>query len=196
MIMANDAPYTRPSFEDALAAWKALLKQRGFSDNLLWLFDENLCFEKDAARPEGFRLGFQVGFTPPPAEAEKIAYEHFQEFEHPIVFYRVGSAGVKSLCLVLGDNWFANKTEAEGFLLQQNWRILFRPGGADSIEEIYDKQRWQNRILRDRPLHDLDFCMTLQAVHETLAHGRVLTAYDRYALRFLHLWRRFLGHSE
>jgi hypothetical protein len=31
----------------------------------------------------------------------------------------------------------------------------------------------------------LDFCMTLQAVHETLAHGRVLTPYEQYALKIL-----------
>jgi hypothetical protein len=38
--------------------------------------------------------------------------------------------------------------------------------------------------------------MTLRAVHETLAHGRVLTAYEHYALRFLHAWRRMLHPSD
>jgi hypothetical protein len=47
-------------------------------------------------------------------------------------------------------------------------------------------------MVKNRPLHDLDFCMPLRAVHEVLAHGRVLTTYEHYALRFLHAWRRII----
>jgi len=50
--------------------------------------------------------------------------------------------------------------------------------------------------LRDRPLHDLDFCMTLRAIHETLAHGRVLTAYERYALKLLSSWRHIFASAD
>ncbi|MEI6569278.1 MAG: hypothetical protein WCR20_21540, partial [Verrucomicrobiota bacterium] len=60
------------------------------------------------------------------------------------------------------------------------------------LEEITDFQRWRQRLMKSRPLHDLDFCMDLKAVHEILAHGRVLTAYEHYALRFLHAWGRLL----
>ena len=63
--------------------------------------------------------------------------------------------------------------------------MSFHPGGSGDISEISDEPRWKQRILRDRPLHDLDFCMTLQAVHETLAHGRVLTPYEQFALKVL-----------
>ncbi|HWH69566.1 MAG TPA: hypothetical protein VNT26_09290, partial [Candidatus Sulfotelmatobacter sp.] len=59
-----------------------------------------------------------------------------------------------------------------------------------------DKQRWQHRLLRDRPLHDLDFCMSLQTVHEILAHGRALSTYERYGLKFLHMWRHILGQRD
>jgi hypothetical protein len=34
--------------------------------------------------------------------------------------------------------------------------------------------------------------MTLRAVHETLAHGRVLSAYEHYALKLLHAWKRLI----
>ncbi|HVV70273.1 MAG TPA: hypothetical protein VHI52_02050, partial [Verrucomicrobiae bacterium] len=98
--------------------------------------------------------------------------------------------------IILADKWFDQKGESDGYSKRGDWLMLFRLGPTEEVEEIKDKSRWTQRMLRDRPLHDLDFCMTLQAVHETLAHGRVLTAYDRYALRFLHVWRRFLGHSE
>jgi hypothetical protein len=70
---------------------------------------------------------------------------------------------------------------------------MFRPGPPGDIEEVKDRQRWEKRIVRDRSLQDLDFCMTLRAVHEMLAHGRVLTAYERYALKLLHVWRHFMG---
>jgi len=191
--MANDPKPQRPAFDDALTAWTGLLKQRGFPTACVWIFDENLCFEKDAARPGGFRLGFQTAITPPPPGAERVAYEHFAESEARIVFYRIGSSQGKSICLVLCDQWFDAKQEADGFVRRDGWLLSFYPGTATDTEEITDAQRWKNRILRDRPLHDLDFCMSLRAVHEMLAHGYMLTAYDRYALKFLHAWRHLLG---
>ncbi len=194
--MANPTAYTRPAFEEALRAWKTCLSQRGLPSDVTWIFDENLCFETDPAKPGGFRLGFQTEFSPPPPEAGQIAYDYFSEFDAPLVFYRIGSSGGKSICLLLCDEWFAAKGEAEGFLRRDEWRIAFRPGTAEDIEQIADRGRWERRLLRQRPLHDLDFCMTLRAVHETLAHGRVLTSYEHYALRLLHLWKRVLGHKD
>jgi hypothetical protein len=188
--------YTRPAFEDAIKAWKTLLTQRGLPAELLWIFDENLCFEQDPASPGGYRLGFQTAFTPPPPDADRIAYGYFAEFEAPLVFYRVGSARAKSVCLLLCDKWFENKREADGFVRRDDWLFLFRPGAAQELEEIADRQRWERRIVRRRPLHDLDFCMTLRAVHETLAHGRVLSAYEHSALKVLHLWRRLFGEHR
>jgi hypothetical protein len=194
--MDKKPEYTRPPFPEALKTWKALLTERGFPPELIWVFDENLCFEKNAANAEGFCLGFQTLFTPPPPEAEKIAYDHFQEFDAPLVWYRLGTHEGKSVCLLLCDQWFRTKTESEGFNQRPEWRMLFRPGPARELEEVKERARWEKRLLRDRPLHDLDFCMTLRAVHETLAHGRVLTAYERYALKLLHVWRHWLGDSH
>ena len=191
--MEKPTSFNRPPFEQALQAWRSLLSQRKLPAEVIWVFDENLCFEKDPAAPMGFRLGFQTAFTPPPNEAERIAYEHFSEFEAPLVFYRLGSSGGKSVCVLLCDEWFQNKTDAEGFVPRPEWLMLFRPGPQVEIEEVQDKSRWEGRLLRERPLHDLDFCMTLRGVHEMLAHGRVLTAYERYALKLLHVWRHWLG---
>ncbi len=189
--MSKSQPLVRPAFEDALTAWKGFLKQRSFPDDLIWVFDENLCFEKEPAAPGGFRLGFQTVFTPPPPDAEQIAYVHFLELEVPIVFYRIGSCGSRSVCVLLADQWFAGKTEAAGYCWPRpEWGIAFRPGDATSVEQIADADRWKNRILRERPLHDLDFCMDLRGVHEILAHGRVLSTYEHYALKLLHLWRQ------
>ncbi len=194
--MANTSSYTRPSFDEALSTWKACLAQRGLPTELTWIFDENLCFEPDPASPGGFRLGFQTAFTPPPPDAEQIAYDYFSEFDAPLVFYRLGSSGGKSVCVLLCDEWFKSRSEADGFLRREEWRLAFRPGTAEEVEQITDRQRWTGRILRQRPLHDLDFCMTLRAVHETLAHGRVLTTYEHYALKLLHIWKRLLGHQH
>jgi hypothetical protein len=185
--------HSRPTFLDARDAWRSLLRQRGLPTDFIWIFDENLCFERNPASASGFRLGFQLVHTPPPPDAEQIAYYHFAEFDAPLVFYRLGTRRGQSVCVLLCDAWFAAKQEADGYVRRDDWKILFRPGPAEEIEEIEDKARWSNRLLRDRPLHDLDFCMSLRAIHETLAHGRVLTAYEHYALKLLHVWRRFLG---
>jgi hypothetical protein len=194
--MENKPEYTRPPFDEALAAWKALLSQRGFPTELLWLFDENLVFEIAPASPGATRLAFQTRFTPVPPNAEQLAYDYFSEFDARLVFYRAGSFQGKSVCLLLCDEWFETKREADGYSRRDEWLLAFRPGAAEELEEITDPQRWKNRLVRNRPLHDLDFCMTLRAVHETLAHGRVLSGYEHYALRFLHLWHRFLGRPE
>lgn len=191
--MEKQPDFSRPPFTEALTTWKQFLGARGLPSELTWVFDENLCFEKNPAGPGGVQLGFQTEFTPPPLEAERIAYEHFAESDAPLVWYRLGSCRGKSVCILLCDPWFEAKTEAEGFTTRPQWRMLFRPGPAQDIEEVKDKGRWENRLLRERPLADLSFGMTLRAVHETLAHGRVLTAYERYALRLLHVWRHWLG---
>jgi hypothetical protein len=194
--MPNIPHFARPTFDAALKEWKNILAARRLPADLVWIFDENLCFEKDASAKDGFKLGFQTQFAPPPAAAEQIAFEHFMEFRARMVFYRLGTARGKSVCLLLCDEWFEGRNESTGFIRRDDWLISFRPGGAEEVEEIADEPRWQKRVLRDRPLHDLDFSMTLQAVHETLAHGRVLSSYEHYALKFLHAWRRLLGEKK
>jgi hypothetical protein len=194
--MAKNSPVTRPPFAEALEAWKSTLSARRWPTDLTWVFEENLCFERDPRQPAEFQVAFQTRFSPPPPQAEQIAYEHFAEFDFPIVFYRLGSASGRSVCVILCDEWFRPRTEQDGFLRRDDWLMAFRPGGPEAIEEITDQPRWEKRVVRDRPLHDLDFCMTLRAVHETLAHGRVLSTYEHFALRFLHAWRRLLSQPE
>ena len=194
--MANLPQFTRPTFSEALGAWKKLLGERQFPTDLMWVFDENLCFERTPSESPSFKLGDQTQFTPPPPDSERVAYDYFSAFEARVVFYRIGSSHGKSVCLMLCDQWFEGKRENEGFVPRDNWLISFYPGVASEVPEVTDEQRWKDRVLRNRPLHDLDFCMTLRAVHEILAHGRVLTAYEHYALRFLGAWRRLLGEAR
>lgn len=194
--MEHQPHYVRPTFDEALGAFKTMLQQRSLPAEIRWVFDENLVFERDAAGPGGFRLGFQTAFSPAPPDAERIAYKEFIDYDCRLVFYRIGSRAGKSVCLLLCDKWFERKTEAEGFIKRDEWLISFRPGSAGEIEEITDQQRWANRILRDRPLHDLDFCMSLRSIHEILAHGRVLSPYERYALKLMHVWHRILGQPR
>jgi hypothetical protein len=194
--MDKATEYNRPPFEEALSAWQAVLRQRGFATDVLWIFEENLCIEKDATRPSGFRLGYQTALTPPPTDAHHIAYDQFREVNAPLVWYRLGSSRDKSVCLLLCDPWFNDKTESQEFVNRAEWRTLFRPGTAEEVEEITDRSRWENRMVRERPLPELNFAMSLRSVHEVLAHGRVLTAYERYALKLLHVWRHWLGEQN
>jgi hypothetical protein len=188
--MDNTRRYQRPPFEDALAAWKALLAQRGLSTELVWILEENLCFEKTSGAPARFKLGFQTQFTPHPPDAAKVTYHHFAELDSRLVFYRLGASAGRSVCLLLCDPWFEPKQEADGYVRRDDWLISFFPGSADEIEEITDPQRWDKRVVRGRPLTDVDFCMTLAALRELKAHGRVLTPDERFGLKILRSMRR------
>ena len=53
------------------------------------------------------------------------------------------------------------------------------------FEEITDPKRWQERVVRGRPLSATDFCMTLDALRELKAHGRVLAPDERFGLKIL-----------
>src|SRR5207237_4612997 len=99
--MPNPRRHQRPVFEEALDAWKALLKERRFSTDLLWILDENLCFEADPGAPGGIKLGFQTQFTPQPADSAKVTYHHFAETDARLVFFRLGASGGKSVCVLL-----------------------------------------------------------------------------------------------
>jgi hypothetical protein len=194
--MSDQPKFERPPFSEAIKAWTNLLSQRGLATDCVWIFEENLCFEKDPASPGGVRVGFQTAFTPPPPDAEHIAYDHFSDSDSRLVFYRLGGCRGKSICLVLCDAWFESKREQDGYVRRDEWLMSFRPGGNEEVAEVTDEERWKKRLLRDRPLHDLDFCMTLRSIHELMAHGRELSTYERYALRFLHAWRRFVGSEK
>ncbi len=194
--MHSSASATRPTLASALAAWKELLSERGLATNLLWIFEENLCFEKKVEVPGGIHIGFQTRFSPVPKEALEIAYEHFCESDARIVFYRLGENRGRSVCILLGDSWFADKKERDGFTLRDEWGISFYPGPKIEIEEITDMRRWIRRIRRERPLHDVDFCMTLAAVDEIQVHGRVLSPGERYSEAMLGKLRRIFARDE
>jgi hypothetical protein len=190
--MQTTGRYQRPPFEDALKAWQAALAERGFSTDLVWVFEENICFERDEAAPGGVKLGFQTRFTPHPDDAAKAAYHHFAETDERLVFYRLGANAGRSICILLCDAWFEPKNEAEGYLRRDEWLTSFYPGAAEEIEEVADENRWKHRVVRGRPLSAVDFCMTLAALRELKAHGRVLTPDERFGLKILRSLRQVL----
>ena len=182
--------YQRPPFEDALVAWKALLTKRGLPTDIVWILEENLCFEKDPGTAAGVKLGFQTQFTAHPPEAAKVIYHHFAELDARLVFYRLGASAGRSICLLLCDPWFEPKSEADGYMRRDEWLVSFYPGANEEIEEVTDAKRWQERVVRGRPLTAVDFCMTLAALRELKAHGRVLTPDERFGLKILRSLRR------
>jgi hypothetical protein len=183
--MATTRAYQRPPFEDALSAWKTLLEHRGVSTDILWILEENLCYERDPVAAEGVRLGFQTIFTPPPADAAKTTYHHFAEMDARMAFHRLGQSDGRSICIQLCDPWLDQKREADGYIRREEWLISFYPGGNEEIEEVTDERRWRDRIIKGRPLTAVDFCMTLSALRELKAHGRILSPDERFGLKVL-----------
>jgi hypothetical protein len=188
--METKRRFQRPPFEDTLEAFKKLLTQKGLSTEIVWILDENLCFENDPGTPAGVKLSFQTQFTADPPGAAKATYHHFAEMEARIVFYRLGTNRGRSICIQLCDPWFEPKNEAEGYIRQDDWLLSFYPGANEEIEEITDSKRWQERVVRGRPLTAVDFCMTLAALRELRAHGRVLSPDERFGLKILRSMHR------
>ena len=187
---------TRVSLNHAIRAWKELLAERGLSTNLLWIFEENLCFEKAPATQGGFHAGFQTKFSQVPVDALNMAYAHFCETDARIVFYRLGESRHRSICILLGDAWFEAKGDPQGYVRHDQWGLSFHPGGRNEIEEVTDLNRWLRRIKRDRPLHELDFCMALATIGEMKTHGRVLAPYERFADQVVGRLRRVFSRAD
>src|SRR5271170_707665 len=192
--MSNQG-FTRPTLPTALAAWKENLASRGLPAEQLWIFAENLCIEPSRTTPGSFSIGFQTKFSPPDADALEIAYDHFSESPARIVFYRLGSAGNKSVCILLCDPWFEEKNTRDGYERRDDWKISFRPGHAGEIEEVTDLKRWVRRVKRDRAFHDFDFSMALETIDEIKIHGRTLMPYERISQRMLNRLRTILGQG-
>jgi hypothetical protein len=191
--MNPSTPPNRPTLTEAVDAWKKLLAERNLSTNLLWIFEENLCFEKERGAQGGFHLGFQTKFTTPSDDALNIAFDHFSESGARIVFYRLGKCRAQSVCVLLCDTWFNVKNESKGYLHRDEWHMSFHPGLDNEIEEITDLSRWLRRVKRGRGFHDLDFCMTLATIDEIKTYGRPLAHYEHFAKTMLNRLRRFLG---
>jgi hypothetical protein len=192
--MEPKTKFNRPTLTEALAAWRQLLAERGFATQLTWIFEENLCIERQRANQGGFRFGFQTRFTPPANDALDIAFDHFSETGTRMVFYRLGDAEPgKSVCILLCDPWFEHKSDADGYVRRDDWKMSFHPGHKDIIEEVTDLTRWLRRVKRDRAFHDLDFCMALATIDEIKIYGRPLMPYERFAQIMLNRMRRVLG---
>ena len=70
--------------------------------------------------------------------------------------YRLGSAGKKSVCILLCDPWLDKRDEQDGFILRDDWKISFRPGLKGDIEEVTDLTRWVRRTKRGRDFQDCE----------------------------------------
>jgi len=187
--------FARPSLEAASAAWQKCLADHALPAEPLWIFAENLCIEPDAATPGSFHFGFQTKFARPDDDAMEIAYDQFSSTGARIVFYRLGSAAGKSVCILLCDPWFEGKNTVDGFERRDDWKISFRPGHAGDIEEVTDLTRWVRRVKHDRAFHDFDFSMSLETIDEIKAHGRTLAPYERFAGKMINRLRTVLGHE-
>lgn len=189
--MSEKVNFERPYFFDALDEWKKILTQHGLPQDILWILDEHLVFETDPSRPNGLRLGFQTRFTSPPPELAERTYSFFSDFDARMVFYCLGKSADRSVCMILCDPVFESRDTEDGFLRRDDWLISFHPGTGKEIEEVVDEARWKSRVIRGRPLTDLDFCMPLDVLRELDAHGRPLTTYERFGVKVLNAYERW-----
>jgi len=187
--------FARPSLSVALSAWRECLTKSGLPSEPLWIFTENLILEP-GANADDFRTSFQTRFTPPDDDSLEIAYDIFSETDARIVFYRLGTAGNRSVCILLCDPWLDKRDAEDGFILRDEWKISFRPGHAGNIEEVTDLTRWVRRIKRGRDFQDFDFGMALATIDEIKLHGRSLMPYERMAEKMIGNLRRKLGQPE
>jgi hypothetical protein len=192
--MSNQG-FIRPPLEEAITAWKQNLAGHGLPEQPLWIFAENLCIEPSLTTPGSFIFGFQTKFSPPDEDALEIAYDHFCETSARIVFYRLGSANNRSVCILLCDPWFEEKNALEGYERRDDWKISFRPGHPGEIEEVKDLKRWVRRVKRDRAFHDFDFSMALETIDEIKMNGRPLQPYERMTHRMMTRLRTILGQD-
>ena len=190
----SDKQITRPQFREALAAWRELLAARNLPAEPLWIFAENLCFEPSLAIPGSLRVGFQTRFTPPSDDALEIAYDQFSETDARIVFYRLGSSARGSVCILLCDDWFAERNERDGFQRRDDWGISFYPGVSGDIDEVTELPRWVRRVKQNYAFRDFDFAMSLATIDEIKIHGRTLQPYERFAETMLNRLRRMMGN--
>ncbi len=190
----SDKKITRPQFREALAAWQEVLAARNLPAEPLWIFAENLCFEPSLAIPGSLRVGFQTRFTPPADDALEIAYDQFSETGARMVFDRLGSSPRGSICILLCDDWFAERNERDGFQRRDDWGISFYPGVSGDIEEVTDLPRWVRRVKQNYAFRDFDFAMSLATIDEIKIHGRTLQPYERFAETMLNRLRRMMGN--
>jgi len=190
----SDKKITRPNLREALAAWQESLAARKLPTETLWIFSENLCFEPSRAIPDSLRVSFQTRFTPPGEDALEIAYDLFSETDARIVFYRLGSSAHGSVCILLCDDWFAERNERDGFQRRDDWGISFFTGVSGDIEEVTDLPRWVRRVKRNYAFRDFDFAMSLATIDEIKIHGRTLQPYERFADTMLNRLRRIMGN--
>lgn len=191
--MQTVANVSRPALSAALETWKNILADRGFSTDLIWIFQENLCIERSKAEVGGYHFGFQTRFSVIPEDALEIAYDQFCQADGRIVFYRLGSCPGRSVCMLLCDQWFDHQGESDGFVRQDDWGISFHPGQHDDIEEVTDLTRWLHRVRRTRNFHALDFCMSLETIDEITIYGRPLMPYERFTSRLIARLRQILN---
>jgi hypothetical protein len=130
-------------------------------------------------------MAFQTRFSAPPSDVAERTYGFFSDFDARMVFYCLGQSGGRSVCMILCDPVFESRGPDSGFFRRDDWLLSFYPGAGNTIQEITDRDRWEARLLRGRPLLDVDFCMPHQVLRELDAHGRPLQPAERLGLRLL-----------
>src|SRR5689334_21687845 len=148
--MQTSRQYHRPPYEDALSAWKSLLKEQGFSTEILWILEENLCFEKDPNDLAGVTLGFQTQFTPQPADAAKVTYHHFAEMDARLAFYRLGENRGRSICIQLCEDRKSTRLNSSHSSI--SYAVFCLKKKKSQIRTTYQKKKKRKKNIKTKLL--------------------------------------------
>jgi hypothetical protein len=144
----------RPEFEEALAFWTKLLANRGFPENVRWVFHEDFC-----------RMPQIVALRPRPVDEAwriaRFAYAHLNPKE-PLAFVAYMMTSGMTITGLQGDVFTANDD-----IYRADWNMFFYARNELSYlcELVWDGARWQ-RLLRDQPhyLSEFDYLISVSSL--------------------------------
>ncbi len=147
---------TKPDFDDFETEFKSLLKARNASQNLRWVFRQNLAL----AHPPGSRahkIYFQT-FSPEIDRGKLAAF--YREYADGLNF--IGAEALVyekqfTLCALLDDPWNLEEDAGDVFHSGKGYGFAVQDG-YKHYQEIADKyQWWVKYLLQSRTLSGLDF---------------------------------------
>ncbi|MCM8794590.1 MAG: hypothetical protein NC819_02140 [Candidatus Omnitrophica bacterium] len=152
-----------PPFNKAMARFKELVKERGYSFPLRWVFRENLCLERTGRGEEERKISFQTRWPVVGEEDVRRVYVNLVREKSPVAFSVLEAAPAYTLCTLVGDTYHVDDD-----LYEPEWDIYFHLKKRPFIfEEISERGPWKRRKRWESiNLNDFDYVPVLSYVKQ------------------------------